>query len=273
MQLPPEHLWKTLDPQVRALYWVGALANEYPISKRMVGYFHRHVTDRWIDAITQRSLHGLENLPTDRPVMMVCNHRTFFDYYLICSRLMRVIDPPPPIFFPVRSKFFYEKPLGGLLNAAVGGYTMYPPIFRKDSKGLRDPELRRDLNRYAVDRCVELLSGPEPAMLGFHPEGRRNEDPDPYNLLPPKPGAGEIAHRSKTTVVPIFVINIDSSFANQVRRRFDRNEGPVRIYFGAPLELDDLYAQEASPEVNQALLDRMMGGIRALAEQDRQMSQ
>ncbi|MFN3202053.1 MAG: lysophospholipid acyltransferase family protein [Bradymonadia bacterium] len=273
MQLPSKTLLKSLDPQARALYVLGALANEYPISKRLNGYFHRFFTDYWITAAAEREFIGEHNLPRDRAVLMVCNHRTFFDYYLVASRMMKTWSPAPKIYFPVRSKFFYEKPLGGVVNATMSGYSMYPPIYRKDSKGL-DAESRKALNRYAVGRCVEILNGDQPAIIGFHPEGRRNESEDPYDLLPPKPGAGEIAHRARAAVVPVFIANVDSSFTEQVKKRFKPNAGPVRIRFGEPLDLDDLYDQHVDDHLTKspvfdAILDEMMLGIRTLAEADR----
>ena len=273
MQLPPKHLWHTLDPQVKALYWLGALANENPTSKRLMGYFHRYFTDHWIGAVAARAFYGEHNIPRDRPVLMVCNHRTFFDYFLAISRLMVLWDQPPAICFPVRSATFYEKPVGGLLNAAVAGDSMYPPIFRKDAKGVA-PESRKALNRYSVERCVSFLNAEGPAILGFHPEGRRNQSSDPYDLLPPRPGAGEIAYRARATVLPAFITNVHGEFVGQVKRRFKRQEGPVRVHFGSAIDLDDLYDQpvpdgETRSPVFDEILDRMMMGILKLGESDR----
>jgi 1-acyl-sn-glycerol-3-phosphate acyltransferase len=148
-----------------------------------------------------------------------------------------------------------------VINAGVAGYSMYPPVFR---------DQRAALNRHALDRCADLLHWSPRTIVAIHPEGRRNKTDDPYAFLEPKPGAGIVAHRVRATVVPLFVNGLAHDFAAQVRRGLapDRSE-PIRIFFGAPLALDDLYDQSPTREVHRALVERMMDGIRACAARER----
>ncbi len=76
------------------------------------------------------------------------------------------------LYFPVRSNFFHDQPLGVVVNAVVAGGAMYPPIFRQAE--------RRALNDDALDRMVEIVRRPG-NVLGMHPEGTR-QGPRPRHL-------------------------------------------------------------------------------------------
>ena len=60
-----------------------------------------------------RHIHGLDRLPHWDPkgsVILVANHRSFFDLYLTTALLVRS-GLPHRILFPVRSTFFYDAPV------------------------------------------------------------------------------------------------------------------------------------------------------------------
>src|ERR1043166_8731607 len=106
------------------------LANEDPRGKWLQTRFLRGVSYVWVRAgIARRMLvEGLDDLVALRPetgVMLVSNHRSFFDQY--CMLLACYLGPVPwakRLYFPVRSNFFYDQPLGLLVNAAVAGGAM-----------------------------------------------------------------------------------------------------------------------------------------------------
>ena len=108
--------------------------------------------------------------------MLVSNHRSFFDQYaMLLACYMGPVPWAKRLFFPVRSNFFYDQPLGIVVNAAVAGGAMYPPIYRQAE--------RRALNDEALDKMVEILRKPG-NVLGMHPEGTRGKGADPYKFLP-----------------------------------------------------------------------------------------
>src|SRR5262249_7471431 len=112
---------------VRASLRPGALDQTIRVLQRTVGQW-------WIRAVTAslRQVHGLDRLPAWDPgggVLVVSTHRSFFDLYCITAELV-VRGLPHRILFPVRSTFFYDNPLGPVVNGAMSFFAMYPPIFR-----------------------------------------------------------------------------------------------------------------------------------------------
>ena len=63
------------------------------------------------------------------PLLLVANHRSFFDMYAVSTVLFRSTQLAQATFFPVRGRFFYQSPLGLLVNLIMGWWSMYPPFF------------------------------------------------------------------------------------------------------------------------------------------------
>jgi 1-acyl-sn-glycerol-3-phosphate acyltransferase len=205
---------------------------------------------------------GLENLTgldPDRGVLLVANHRTFFDLYVITSELLRNSSWVTEMYFPVRSTFFYERVEGIAVNALMSALAMYPPILRESSK--------RAFNQYAVEVLAEVSRRPG-TVVGVHPEGTRGKGPDPYELLPAQPGVGQMAHSARSIVVPAFTLGMENDFVSQVRSNFDGTGAPVTVVIGKPIDFSDLYAQEGRLRTYKRIADRMNLEIAKLGEQD-----
>jgi 1-acyl-sn-glycerol-3-phosphate acyltransferase len=175
-------------------------------------------------------IHGLERLdaiPRDTPILLVANHRTFFDLFILGFILIRHPRLGRQVSFPVRSNFFYETPLGLVMGMLFTGGSMFPPFFRSGEK--------KAMNRLSLGILLEKLRTPG-QMVGFHPEGTRNKTDDPYTLLPAQPGAGELALKARPVVVPAFILGMTNSFWNEVKAN-RRGGPPVIAVFGAPIEL------------------------------------
>ncbi len=238
---------------------------------------HKWVSEVWISTFMRSMLwfcggrryriHGADVLESFQPedrVLLVANHRSFFDFFVVTfvnvtrSRLGR------RAFFPVRSTFFYEHPLGGLVNLAMSGMMMYPPVFR-DRKHLR-------FNLHALRRLVDELKVPG-TVVGIHPEGTRGKGPDPYELLPVQFGVGRVALEAKgARIVPIFVIGMSSNLALEtVRNWLFPHAYPIDVEFGPDIELDDLRAKAAGSRraklsAERDAAERCMAAIRSLGE-------
>src|ERR687886_201628 len=85
--------------------------------------------ERWASDFEQRIEPTAAELavlaPAERPVLLVSNHRTFFDMYVVSAELFRRTRGEKKLFFPVRGRFFYESPLGMLVNFLMGWWSMY----------------------------------------------------------------------------------------------------------------------------------------------------
>jgi 1-acyl-sn-glycerol-3-phosphate acyltransferase len=266
MNTPSRH--DTTDPLAalstfeRLAYRLGTQLNETHLGKRLSMTWGHHVAQPGL-ALTINSrirLEGQEHLP-QRSMLLPSNHRTWFDQFALLIALWDHFPEPPYVYCPVRSAFYYERPLGVALNLAVSGNSMYPPVFRDD----RGPAL----NQSAIDACVRLLDWSERTVVALHPEGRRNPSDDPYAFLPPKTGIARIALASRAPVVPSFVNGLPRSFGALLRERVTKGVEPVRVFVGPPVVLDDLYDRPTDREAQREAAGRVMEAIAALGEKDR----
>lgn len=240
--------------------------NRQPLLKRAGHFYLKTFGASWVYHCTKNLIHinGIEHvkrLNPNRGVIFVANHRSFFDLYVTSSVLLRHTDWIERMYFPVRSTYFYERPDGVLVNAVMSALAMYPPI-------LRDANKKRGFNQFAVEALAELCEQ-RGTIVGIHPEGTRGKHPDPYTLLPTQIGAGNIAYHAKAIVLPVFILGVSNDFVRQVSGNFDGRGAPITVNFGAPLELDALYAQKGRLAVYRNIADEMTRAIKALGEEDK----
>ncbi len=231
---------------------------------RSVRWCQREIGSRWIEAGVKnvRRVIGEERLPALDPgesFVCVSNHRSFFDLYAIAAYLVRR-GMPHRLMFPVRSNFFYDQPLGFAVNGLMSFFAMYPPVFRERAKA--------PLNLASIDETVRLLKRGG-AFVGLHPEGKRNLSGDPYDLLPAQPGVGRIIHQSRAKVLPVFINGLQNDLVKHLRGNATGNGEKVIIAFGAPVPLDDLYAEKGSPRVFKEISERCLGKIAELGEEEK----
>jgi 1-acyl-sn-glycerol-3-phosphate acyltransferase len=177
-------------------------------------------------------IHGFERLdrvPEHVPILLVANHRSFFDLFILGWILMRHPRTLRHVNFPVRSNFFYENPVGTFLSLVFTGGSMFPPFFRSAEK--------KEMNRISLRILLDKLHTPG-QMVGFHPEGTRNKTDDPYTLLPAQPGAGELALKARPVVVPAFILGLSNSPWAELKANWRRGR-PVIAVFGEPIDLPE----------------------------------
>lgn len=234
----------------------------------LIRLLQRRFSARWVDISTRNLLHvrGLEYLPrfaSDSSTILIANHRSFFDLFVVSSVLLNR-GCTQRLMFPVRSAFFYDSPLGLAVNGAMSIFAMYPPLFRGRE--------RAALNRASINELVRVLRAGN-ALVGLHPEGSRNRDPDPYSFLPARPGAGRIIHAvgDKAVVVPVFINGLSNDLGRQVAGNYLKTGSPITIIFGPPVELRDLLDEPAAATLDQRISDRTFAAVRALASEDRDL--
>ena len=233
--------------------------------KRFWTWCQRTIGAGWIHLATYNLMrvYGLEHVEAvshARPLLLVANHRSFFDMYAVSTVLFRRTRWPKKLFFPVRGRFFYESPLGLLVNMLMGWWSMYPPIFLANEKRLFD--------KYSMRRLAQLCRSGEGNVIGFHPEGTRNRNSDPYSYLRPQPGIGKLIKDAAPQVIPVFIAGLGNDLLRQVTSNWRGGE-PIRIHFGAPLDVSSYLAKRDHLRTYKEIADFVMSKIAELGEQDR----
>jgi 1-acyl-sn-glycerol-3-phosphate acyltransferase len=247
------------------------LANEDPRGKWLQTRFLRSVSYVWVRAGIARRMFadGLDDLLPLRPangVMLVSNHRSFFDQYaMLLACYMGPVPWAKRLFFPVRSNFFYDQPLGIAVNMAIAGGAMYPPIYRQSE--------RRALNDDALERMAKIVRQPG-NVLGMHPEGTRGKGPDPYTFLPAQPGVGKLALIAQPTVIPAFILGLSNNALDDIRQNFAkdaRGSRAIVTVFGRPIDYTDLCAEKPRPALYKKCADRLMLEVGKLAKREQEL--
>ena len=240
--------------------------------KRLMTFCQRHVGSLWIYLATYNlmnvfGIENVENADVEKPLVLVANHRSFFDMYTVSSVIFRRTKRPVTLFFPVRAKFFYDNPVGWIVNLVMGWFSMYPPFFREDRV-----VTKREFDKYSMRRLVQLCSEGHGHMIGFHPEGKRNLDGDPYDLLPAQPGIGKVIYSAHPQVIPVFIAGLSNDLPKQILGNW--TGGPkIRIWFGEPIDLTPFYEKGDRLRTHKEISDYLMTKIGELGDKDRAMSE
>lgn len=226
----------------------------------------------WIHLSTYNimNVYGLENVEAasrERPILLVANHRSFFDMYAVSSVLFRRTSWRKQLFFPVRGRFFYQSPLGLFVNLIMGWWSMYPPFFSGGDRPL--PE-KRSFDKYSFRVLTELARSGPGNIIGFHPEGTRNKSDDPYSFLRPQPGVGKLIMDANPQVIPVFIAGLCNSLPKQVARNWNHEE-VIRIHFGKQMDLSQYLEKPNRLRTHKEISDVIMDSISKLGEGDRDL--
>lgn len=224
----------------------------------------------WIHLSTYNimNVYGLENVEAasrERPLLLVANHRSFFDMYTVSTVLFRNTTWRKQLFFPVRGRFFYQSPVGLFVNLVMGWWSMYPPFF---ATGDRPLPVKRIFDKYSFRILTELARAGAGNVIGFHPEGTRNKSDDPYSFLPAQPGVGKLIRESNPQVIPIFIAGLCNNLPRQIARNWNR-EDVIRIHFGKVMDLSKHMEKPDRLRTHKEIADLVMAKIAELGEVDR----
>src|SRR5450432_3070917 len=195
---------------VRSTFEPGLLSRAVHFGQRTVGCGWIHQCTKYL-----RHVYGFERLPTlelSQSYILVANPRSFFDLYVVFGDLVHR-GLQHRIMFPVRSKFFYDNPLGLIVNGVMSFFAMYPPLFRERKKAF--------LNPLALEELAFLLRRGG-MFAGIHPEGTRKKDDDPYTFLPAQRGVGRVWKGARVRVTPVFTNGRISDLPTRVMVNFKR---------------------------------------------------
>jgi 1-acyl-sn-glycerol-3-phosphate acyltransferase len=205
-------------------------------------------------------LERLQGLKYDDGVLLVSNHRSFFDLYMLMLLLHRHTPLRQPVLCPVRADFFYQRAAGVVVNLLIGGGRMFPPFFREPQKA--------DFNKWALERVVaELHKGR--VLVGFHPEGTRNKNDDAYTPLPAQPGVGKLVMETWPIVVPAFINGLSNDIIADIRGNFDGSKRVVAV-FGEPIDLSPFKKLGNRLSSHKRIADALLKRIYELGDEERQ---
>jgi 1-acyl-sn-glycerol-3-phosphate acyltransferase len=238
--------------------------------KRFWTFCQRTMGAGWIHLSTYNLMRvsGLEHVEAaerGRPILLVANHRSFFDMYVVSTVLFRRTSWRKQLFFPVRGRFFYDSVGGLLVNLVMGWWSMFPPFFA----GGDNPKVdQREFDKFSMRLLAHLAREGAGNVIGFHPEGTRNKGADPYSYLRPQPGVGKLIKDARPQVIPVFIAGLGNDLPKQVLGNWRGGE-PVRVHFGPALELSDFYDRRDSARTYMEIAGFVMSKIAELGEQDR----
>lgn len=235
--------------------------------KKIMTFMQRHIGSLWIHISTYNimRIYGLENferVSPDKPILLVANHRSFFDMYVVSAMLFRKTKHPMVLFFPVRAMFFYESFIGVFVNFVMGWMSMYPPFFYRNEK--------REFDKYSMRRLINLCKEGKGHIIGFHPEAKRNLEGDSWTFLRAQPGIGKIVKESKTQVIPVFIAGLGNNLPKQILGNWFGGE-KIRIHFGEKLDLSEFLEKRDSVRTHKEIADYLMEKIAELGEEDRKL--
>ena len=173
---------------------------------------------------------GRENLPASGGYVLACNHVSSFDPWPLGIPLW----PRRFLRFMAKSELYWFP-----LKLVVDGAGAFPV-----HRGQRDT--------VAIETAVRLAR--EGNVVAMFPEGtRRTKGLVKRFEARPRTGAARIALEAGVPLVPAAVKGTDRLL----------RLGPLRVAYGAPVEIDDLRGRDVA-ETAQEATDRLMESIAAL---------
>ena len=177
---------------------------------------------------------GLENVPRDRAVLFVGNHRSIFDIIATYPQLDR------PVTY-IAKQSMTKIPLFSSWFRFIGSLFFDRHDLRQGVQMLRDAA-----DKITAGSCVFIF-----------PEGTRNKGETDTPLLPFHEGSFRIAVRTGCPIVPVAISNMVSVFEKQFPKV---RPASVSIRFGEPIDPSGFSKQERKHlgEYTSAVITRML---------------
>ncbi|HHT63380.1 MAG: lysophospholipid acyltransferase family protein [Bacillota bacterium] len=173
-----------------------------------------------LNIFSRWKVEGREHIPPQGPLILVCNHTSYWDPVLVGCAMTREVR------FMAKAELF-SIPVLNLILHVVGAF----PIKRGQS------------DRTALRTALKLLKDNE--VIGIFPEGTRSKTGE---LLPFKSGVNMLAYKADCPILPMAVIN-----ARKVLLGWWH---PVKVIFGKPIFFsfkDSRPSREELEELNEII--------------------
>jgi len=119
---------------------------------------------------------------------------------------------------------------------------------------------------------VQLCTEGAGNVIGFHPEGTRNKNNDPYSYLRPQPGVGRLIKEANPQVLPVFIAGLGNNLPKQVLGNWFGGD-KIRIHFGPQLDLAEFISRKDHMRTYKEIGEFLMSKISELGEADRALYQ
>lgn len=198
----------------------------------MTSFPKLRITTTWfIRLFFQTKGYGLNHIPSMGPFVVVANHASFLDPYLIgFTSIEREVG------FMAKEELF-RVPIFGWIIRNCGAF----PVKR----GSRDEA--------AVQNFHDFLHSGKPLVL--FPEGTRTLTGEMQSA---KKGVGMLLYNAKVPVIPAY---IDGTYQCWPKGKLLPKAGKTSVTYGPAIFLDDLYAEKAEKTTYAKIADRVMEKI------------
>lgn len=209
------------------LYWI--------LKHLVIGPIMKTIFRPWVE--------GAENIPASGPVIIVGNHLSVIDSFILPLMIER------RVYFLAKSDYFTGKGFKGRLIASFMLGVGQLPIDRSGGKA----------SEASLNTGLGVLDRQD--VLGIYPEGTRSPD---ANLYRGRTGVARLVLESGALVVPAVMIDTEKAMPIGARLPKIRRIGTV---IGKPLDFSRFQGMSADRFVLRSVTDEIMLELQKLSGQ------
>lgn len=177
-------------------------------------------------------IHGLENIPTDRPCVVICNHQSFIDWGILMAVFRR------PLRFVIDHVHYYNPLLTWLFKTGK----LVPIATKKDNE---------EVLNSAYDMISDHLQNDQ--MVLIFPEGWLTGD---GNLKKFQPGVLKILNKDPVDVLPVGITGLWESWSSRGGKgafkglpNLKRRE--IHLHIGKPISAQEYESESARQKISE----------------------
>ena len=188
---------------------------------------------------------GLENVPSSGPAIVVCNHTSAVETFIVPAMIGRRLT------FPAKAELFTGG--GGIGKRIVAWFLAAVGQLPMDRSGGR-------ASAGSMGGVLQVLKNGE--LLAIFPEGTRSPD---GRLYKGKTGVARLVLQARVPVIPI---GIRDSVAKRTKRLGIPYYARTKISIGAPIEFDRYAAAATDRNVLRYVTDEIMAAVQEQSGQE-----